>query len=249
MEFTKDIEFNNSPTAEHELIITYRGFLKDAPALTIVYGFDEAWHYTTETPMTKIDSGFSAHIPIKNFDTFHFCFRDSNQQWDNNGNCNYISSIFPCPEQAVFQFDIDALIEEILQPILIQEPQPDENPEVNQIVYQPIDLGLEIKNILSQIESTPAPEDLTEYSTLDEILSCTLIEQTPIELFENEPVLEEFEKDISPVSEEMSLVNIPDSFMISPRKLSKFYFLKKHLKLSLYKLFSKIPKLIFGSEE
>lgn len=260
MEFTKDIEFNTSPTAKQELILTYHGFLKDSPELTIVYGFGEAWNDTTETSMTKTSSGFSVKINIKDFDTFNFCFRDSNNQWDNNCHCNYISSIFPCEEQASFQFDIDALIEEILQPLTIQTVEPVEASDFNQISSNPIDLGLEIKNILSQIETESVSEELIEYSTLDEILSCTIIDESPIELFEEEPIIDEFqefEESTAPiqevtatVQEETALVTIAEnSFMISPRKLSKFYRFKKQIKLSFYKLFVKLPKLIFGSEE
>lgn len=254
MEFTKDIEFNNSPTAEQELILNYHGYLSNSPELTLVYGFGENWEHTTETPMVKTSSGFSVKINMLDFETFNFCFRNSNQEWDNNGNCNYISSISPCevvtPEENQQKFDIDALIEEILQPILAK--QAEELPTPVQISSNPIDLGLEISNILSQISlENGQTENLIEYSSLDEILSCTVIDETPIELFEEDTIQEIALEETPNVveKEETSLIALDDPFMISPRKLSKFYSFKKHLKVSLYKLFVELPKLIFGSQE
>ena len=238
MEFTKEIEFNDEPSVNQELTLYYHGFLSHSPELTIVYGFSQTWQHTTETPMIKTENGFSIKIKLLNFDSFHFCFRDSNGQWDNNHNNNYITPILP--EQPSEKFDLDQLIEEILEPILFQ---PEQTYTPIQVLSSPVDLGLEISKILSQISEETSSQNLTEYTTLDEILLGTVIEETPIELFENE-TSEEIQD-----TQETRLVPIEDPFMISPRKLSKFYLWKKQIKLSLYKLFVKIPKLIFGSEE
>ncbi len=248
MEFAKNIEFNNSPVVGQETTITYHGFLSDSTELTIVYGFGESWEHTTETLMEKNLSGFSAKINMLDFNTFHFCFKNSNNEWDNNNNCNYTCTISPClstSEEFVQKFDIDALIEEILEPIIAESKLETSN-EI-QISEQPIDLGLEISNILSQISVEDTSENLVEYSTLDEILACTVIEETPVELFENETI-NEIEQ-TPETSKETALINTEDVFLISPRKLNKFYLFRKHIKLSLYKLLVKLPNLIFGSEE
>ncbi len=249
MEFTKDIEFNHCPTAQDNLTLIYRGYLNHSPDLTIVYGFGKSWHHTTETPMTKTSSGFSVEIKMLDFDTFNFCFKNSNNEWDNNSNCNYISPILPCeiPAENVQKFDIDALIEEILEPLTFQKQEETETSTLFQTTTEPVDLGIEITNILSQINwDDTDTETGTEYTTLDEILTGTIIEEIPIELLENEPtpepVLPTFEK-------QTALINIEDPFTISPRKLSTFYLFRKRLKLSFYKLLKTIPKLIFGSEE
>lgn len=249
MEFTKDIEFNHCPTAEQELILTYHGALKNSAELTIVYGFGDAWQQTTQTPMKKKESGFCVKVPMMNFDTFNFCFKNSNNEWDNNCNCNYISPILPCAEEVPEKFDIDALIEEILQPILAKPIEVAKEPTPIKIDTKPIDLGVEISNILSEINFETAPQDLIEYSTLDEILAGTVIEQTPIDLFEDEINNEIDIPTIEHENEETALLALKDPFTISPRRLSKFYFIRKQIKLSLYKLFVKLPKLIFGSQE
>lgn len=268
MEFTKDIELNSSPVVGQELILNYHGFLSGSTELSIVYGFGETWNYTTETPMEKTSTGFSAKINMLDFDTFNFCFRNSNNEWDNNYNCNYVSEILPCTQTAE-KFDIDAFIEELLEPICSKTIENSEISTPVQISAEPIDLGLEISNILSQIKMETPVEELTEYATLDEILAGTVIEETPVELFEknmpdelfeieiedavaklfeNEPDAELIFPDV-PVQEETALINIDDPFMISPRKLSRFYAFKKRIKLSFYKLLVKLPKMIFGIEE
>lgn len=253
MEFTKDIQFNNSPTINQDVTITYHGFLSNSFELSIVYGFGEAWENTTEVTMQKTDHGFSATIKMLDSDTFNFCFRNNNYEWDNNSNCNYISPILPCiEEEKAKTFDIDQLIEEILQPIITNSAQEVEETTPVQITSKPIDLGVEITKVLSQIANEPVTQELIEYSTLDEILSGTVIEQTPIELFEDEPPVDDIEKnlieELQETQQEKSLIPLEDSFVISPRQLSKFYLFKKRLKLAFYKALVKIPKLIFGEE-
>ena len=187
MEFTKDIKFNISPTVNKDMTITYNGFLSNSSELFIVCGYGAAWENTTEIQMNKTSDGFTAKISLLDSDTFNFCFRNSNNEWDNNSNCNYIAPIWPAVKQQVSTFDIDALIEEILQPITQKSVVKDETPI--QINEQTIDLGTEITKLLSQINTEPIPEEANSYSSLDEILSGTVISETPIEAFEhiNEP--------------------------------------------------------------
>jgi len=306
MEFTKEIKFNVLPIKNEAFTITYNGFLKDSSELTIVYGFGESWENTTELKMNKIENGFSAEVKLLDFDTFNFCFRDSNNVWDNNSNCNYIANILPCHNERIDvlfdrlltptkaqTFDIDSLIEELLQPIVSKSTIQDV--ATVEIETQPIDLGAELSRILSEIDYSNSTENLATYSNLDEILSQTVIDETPLELFEtsrvdeivsqliensigttddiadeilsSEPehtsvISEEKYKYYSEINsqvtdiinkieesenaEEKSLLVTENTFSISPRQLSRFYLAKKRLKLALYKLFVKIPKLILG---
>lgn len=267
MDFTKDILFDHSPTVNHDLTITYHGFLNDSENVSIVYGFGENWENTTETNTTKTENGFVAKIKMLDFDTFNFCFKNSNNVWDNNSNCNYISSILPCTalEPVMQKFDIDALIEEILQPLASQcAPEIEENFEFG-IKSEPIDLGIEISEILSQIDNTSSTKNSAENSTLEEILCCEVIGEKYIEEFENNTQLklEENKSDLQQIEiepeiietkteekiEETALAVLEDKFIVSPRKLSKFYTFKKRIKLAFYKALVKIPQLIFGTEK
>ena len=40
--------------------------------------------------MEKTEIGFQAEINLINADTFNFCFRNGNNEWDNNNCANYI---------------------------------------------------------------------------------------------------------------------------------------------------------------
>lgn len=285
MEFTKDIQFNNSPTAEQAVTILYHGFLSHSDKLSIVYGFGQSWEYTNEKEMQKTENGFTVKIDILNFDTFNFCFRNANYEWDNNYNCNYISPISPCPSEkaqvlveALFTpetsenstptFDINSLLQEILQPITVKPIETPVQVKNAQIHNEPVDLGAEITKALSEIENEST--QLVEYSTLEEILSGSAIEQTSVELFEENfevdtlvnEILEDIaipehninmassiEENTSGLEDDLSLIPRKDSFIISSRQLSKFYLFRKRIKLAFYKALCKIPKMIFGLDE
>lgn len=267
MEFTKDIIFDSTPTSNNEITITYNGFLSNSSEVAIVYGFRESWEHTTETNMQKTENGFVAKINLLDFDTFNFCFKNSNNEWDNNSNCNYIS---PITQENIENFDIDALIEEILQPLIHDSVEQTTDNTSIQATSQTIDLGAEITQLLSQISTETSTEELHSYNTLEEILSCSVIEETPLELFEqksNDAIVNEIienttklsTKDIpegsaiieetTEINSETSLVNIETPFTISPRQLSKFYLWRKRIKLAFYKALIRIPKLIFGNQE
>ena len=99
MKFTNDITFNKLPRSNDILKITYSGnlFKDNSSEVYIVYGFGENWDNTTEQKMEKTNYGFVSNIKIESSTTFNFCFRNSNQIWDNNNSFNYISTIFSKP--------------------------------------------------------------------------------------------------------------------------------------------------------
>ena len=95
MEFTNDIKFNKKPKASKLLKITYSGALykNNSQEVSIVYGFGENWEKTTEQKMYKNSKGFSYNILMENYNTFNFCFKNENNEWDNNNSFNYIAPI------------------------------------------------------------------------------------------------------------------------------------------------------------
>lgn len=95
MEFTNDIRFNKKPKANKLLKITYSGalFNNNSQEVSIVYGFGENWEKTTEQKMNKNARGFSYNILMENYNTFNFCFKNENNEWDNNNSFNYIAPI------------------------------------------------------------------------------------------------------------------------------------------------------------
>ena len=95
MEFTNDIRFNKKPKASKLLKITYSGTLykNNSQEVSIVYGFGENWEKKTEQKMNKNARGFSYNILMENYNTLNFCFKNENNEWDNNNSFNYITPI------------------------------------------------------------------------------------------------------------------------------------------------------------
>lgn len=122
MEFTKDIYFNDNLTSGKTATITYSGelFKSGSESVNIVFGYDERWHYTTTLPMKKTENGFTAEIEIKDYDTFNFCFSNEHNIWDNNNNCNYISTIFDeiVEDEIDYGTDYSSSIDDIIEDIL-----------------------------------------------------------------------------------------------------------------------------------
>ncbi len=298
MEFTKDIHFSNGLKENEVVGITYSGELyqNQSEFVAIVYGFGENWEHTSEKEMIKTENGFTADIEIKpNFDTFNFCFRNGNYEWDNNQTFNYISAIQPATlEQDIPQVQdfieeiLEGLLEEnltyttdpaeivsneienkqqILEDILSEttpiqdEPAFIEEFDMNQLldsILNPVIHSETIENDLENIMNFETKEtDSLEEDWFEDILTDTSIQELKEELensimkFTNEqnevsePVVAEVKEEKVQENTTTALVPTPeDTYLVSPRKLRKFYMFVKKVKLAFYKLFVAIPKIL-----
>ena len=96
MELTKNIFFNTDKLIENTTVkISYTGklFSDNSETVFIHYGFGNEWNDLNEIEMEKTELGFQAEITLTSFDTFNFCFRDNNNNWDNNDAKNYVFPI------------------------------------------------------------------------------------------------------------------------------------------------------------
>lgn len=96
MELSKNIFFNTDRLVQNSTVkISYTGtlFQENADQVFIHYGFDNEWKDLAEVEMKKTDLGFQAEISLPSYETFNFCFRDNNDNWDNNESANYVFSI------------------------------------------------------------------------------------------------------------------------------------------------------------
>ena len=96
MELSKNIFFNTDRLVQFSKIkISYTGtlFAENSEEVFIHYGFDNDWKELNEVSMQKTDLGFQAEIDLPGYDTFNFCFRNENNQWDNNNHANYMFPI------------------------------------------------------------------------------------------------------------------------------------------------------------
>ncbi|MDO5557368.1 MAG: carbohydrate-binding protein [Clostridia bacterium] len=109
MELMKNIFFNTDKLVENSKIkVLYNGklFEDDSKDLFIHYGFGFEWNNLNDLKMEKTDLGFSVEINLLEGDSLNFCFRNSNNVWDNNNYSNYVFPIEKC-EKALVVTDID----------------------------------------------------------------------------------------------------------------------------------------------
>ena len=93
MELIKNIFFNTDKLIENSKVkLSYTGkFFQDASEeVSIHYGFGLNWDNINDIQMEKTDLGFQAEIQLSEGDTFNFCFKNNNNEWDNNDGQNYV---------------------------------------------------------------------------------------------------------------------------------------------------------------
>lgn len=96
MELTKNIFFNTDKLIENSNVkISYTGefFQDDSEEVFIHYGFGTNWDNVNEIQMEKTELGYQAEIELTDAETFNFCFKNNNGNWDNNNGENYIFPI------------------------------------------------------------------------------------------------------------------------------------------------------------
>lgn len=102
MELIKNIFFDTDKLIQGSTVkISYTGkFFEDASEEVFIhYGFGENWDNLSEIQMEKTDLGFQTEIALLNSDTFNFCFRNGNNEWDNNDSQNYVFELeAPCTD-------------------------------------------------------------------------------------------------------------------------------------------------------
>ena len=96
MELVKNIFFNTDRlTANSTVKISYIGkfFSDGSKDVSIRYGFGNNWWGQTEEKMEKTDLGFQIEINLIDSETFNFCIKNENDEWDNNNGSNYVFNI------------------------------------------------------------------------------------------------------------------------------------------------------------
>ena len=96
MELVKNIFFNTDKLVENSTVkISYTGkfFQENSEEVFIHYGFGLNWDNVNDIEMEKTDLGFQAEIFLGEGETFNFCFKNNNNEWDNNDYKNYIFEI------------------------------------------------------------------------------------------------------------------------------------------------------------
>lgn len=110
MELTKNIFFNTDKLIENSKVkISYTGkFYQDKCQKVIAhYGFGEQWDNVNDIEMENTELGFQTEIELLEGESFSLCFKNENNEWDNNEGNNYV---FP--------------LEKISQELIVLEDEP-----------------------------------------------------------------------------------------------------------------------------
>ena len=116
MELVKNIFFNTDKLIENTKIkISYTGtfFENSSENVFIHYGFGNDWENVSEIEMEKTELGFQAELELPSSDYLKFCFRNENNEWDNNAGQDYS---FPIEEAQVSLISLE-------QPSLLDTPR------------------------------------------------------------------------------------------------------------------------------
>ena len=75
--------------------LTYSGTLVDGGASEIYvhFGFGLLWDNLQELKLEKVDGAYETEITLTSSENINFCFRDENNNWDNNNAQNYTAPI------------------------------------------------------------------------------------------------------------------------------------------------------------
>lgn len=113
MDYSNHIKFEGNLIKTKPTKITYSGFLFEngSDSVSIVYGYGSHWEHTTELKMDKTENGFSAEINMLNYNLFNCCFKNGNNEWDNNYGGNYVFEIEDLVIEPAFILNEDAITE------------------------------------------------------------------------------------------------------------------------------------------
>lgn len=112
MELAKNIFFNSDKLIENTKIkISYTGkFFDDGSEKVFLhYGFGLLWDDVGELEMERTELGFQAELDLTDADSFNFCFKNENDEWDNNELQNFTFPIEKVPMELIKRDETDAL--------------------------------------------------------------------------------------------------------------------------------------------
>jgi len=112
MELTKNIFFNTDKLLQNSKVkISYIGklFEDNSEEVYIHFGFGTFWDNLSDIKMEKTEIGFQAEVELLESDTFNFCFKNQNDEWDNNNGENYVFELEKLPLDLIVADDLNRL--------------------------------------------------------------------------------------------------------------------------------------------
>lgn len=196
MDFSTNIIFSDDLIENQKTTITYSGYLfeRNSSSLKIVYGFGDNWMYTNEQEMEKTENGFVATIRMLNFSKFNFCFKNANNEWDNNFGSNFVAPISELKIDEKFVLN-ENVVENILTNLVKYDVSKIESPKI-QSFSEP----------LEQYESNFASSEENE-----DIEIIDNIDVKPLEEIEDSPIIEENDDSFEVYYEENEAIDISET--------------------------------------
>ena len=217
MDFSNYIKFEGNLIQGSPVRITYSGYLFEngSESISMVYGFGSHWEHTNEVQMERTENGYTTEVNLLNYALFNFCFKNGNNEWDNNYGGNYVfevtekvvESAFILNENVIseilenlFEINISEIEEKnaISAPIVEATVETDVEATIEPVTAEPVSEEFEVtyeKNEAVSIEDSLVTS--TEATTLNndieqlfnEIYQPEIKEQTtPVETVDQETV-------------------------------------------------------------
>ena len=104
MELTKTIFFNTDKLIENSKVkISYTGkfYQDDSQNVIVHYGFGSQWNNVNDIEMVKTELGFQTEIELLQGESLELCFKNGNDEWDNNDGKNYVFQLEKAPQELV----------------------------------------------------------------------------------------------------------------------------------------------------
>lgn len=258
MELTKDINLNLEKIVKGQAFtVQYSGqlFQNNSDEVFINFGYGQNWDNHGELKMTKTISGFCAEITPIDATELNFCFRDNNNIWDNNSYKNYSINveqvdISPIEENSSELYKGDLEFQAELE--TLTNTKSDEFQEKQETTLS------DIEPIVENSERKTFNID----AIIDEILNTEITISNPEPMqFEQEPKQEKIivpsdnPTHVNKTSLLVEDVLVPfytneDNGQFLPvdtQTYSKFFTIKRKIKLALYRILHTIPKILTGN--
>ena len=116
MDFSNYIKFEGNLIQGSPVRITYSGYLFEngSESISMVYGFGSHWEHTNEVQMERTENGYTTEVNLLNYALFNFCFKNGNNEWDNNYGGNYVFEVAEKVVESAFILN-ENVISEILE--------------------------------------------------------------------------------------------------------------------------------------
>ena len=140
MDFSNHIKFEGNLIKTCPTTITYSGFLFEngSESVSIVYGFGSHWEHTNEIKMEKTENGFTTELNMLGYDLFNCCFKNGNNEWDNNYGGNYVFEVEDFSYEPAFILNEDVITDILnnLFEVNISEANTSTSIEVEPVIEQ-----------------------------------------------------------------------------------------------------------------